>query len=54
MFGFGSGKRGQLGISDKVKSINVPQSVTGLKEVDVSSIIANGDHSAALSSKKFQ
>nr|GEX48768.1 hypothetical protein [Tanacetum cinerariifolium] len=50
VYGFGSGKRGQLGISnEKVKSINLPQSVCGLNEVNVSSIIANGDHSAALS-----
>lgn len=49
IYGFGYGKRGQLGIINKVKSINLPQSVTGLKEVNVSSIIANGDHSAALS-----
>lgn len=50
VYGFGSGKRGQLGISnEKVKSINLPQSVFGLNEVNVSSISANGDHSAALS-----
>lgn len=49
VYGFGSGKRGQLGISNKVKSINLPQSVVGLKEVNVSSVTANGDHSAALS-----
>lgn len=46
---FGSGKRGQLGCNEKVKSINLPQSVHGLNEVNVSSINANGDHSAALS-----
>ncbi|KAJ0446983.1 putative regulator of chromosome condensation 1/beta-lactamase-inhibitor protein II [Helianthus annuus] len=51
VYGFGSGKRGQLGISkEKVKSVSLPQSVSGLQEVDVSSISANGDHSAALSS----
>lgn len=51
VYSFGSGKRGQLGISnEKVKSISLPQSVSGLQEVNVSSIIANGDHSAALSS----
>ncbi|CAH1423991.1 unnamed protein product [Lactuca virosa] len=49
IYGFGYGKRGQLGISNKVKSINLPQSVTGLKEININSIIANGDHSAALS-----
>ncbi|MFS8031677.1 putative regulator of chromosome condensation 1/beta-lactamase-inhibitor protein II [Helianthus anomalus] len=51
VYGFGSGKRGQLGISkEKVKSVSLPQCVSGLQEVDVSSISANGDHSAALSS----
>ncbi|MFS7951891.1 putative regulator of chromosome condensation 1/beta-lactamase-inhibitor protein II [Helianthus anomalus] len=51
VYGFGSGKCGQLGISkEKVKSVSLPQSVSGLQEVDVSSISANGDHSAALSS----
>lgn len=49
VYGFGSGKRGQLGIFNKVKFVNLPQSVDGLKEVNVSSITANGDHSAALS-----
>ncbi|GKC49049.1 zinc finger, CCHC-type containing protein, partial [Tanacetum coccineum] len=50
VYGFGSGKHGQLGISnEKVKFINLPQSVCGLNEVNVSSIIANEDHSAALS-----
>ncbi|PWA89908.1 regulator of chromosome condensation (RCC1) family protein [Artemisia annua] len=50
VYGFGSGKRGQLGISnEKVKSVNLPHSVCGLNEVNVNSIIANGDHSAALS-----
>ncbi|KAD3642221.1 hypothetical protein E3N88_31445 [Mikania micrantha] len=51
VYGFGSGKRGQLGISnEKVKSVSLPQNVSGLQEVNVSSIGANGDHSAALSS----
>lgn len=50
VYGFGSGKRGQLGTSnEKIKSISLPQSVSGLEEVNVSSISANGDHSAALS-----
>ncbi|GKB03184.1 ultraviolet-B receptor UVR8 [Tanacetum coccineum] len=50
VYGFGSGKHVQLGISNKkVKSINLLQSVYGLNEVNVSSIIANGDHSASLS-----
>ncbi|KAJ0864666.1 putative regulator of chromosome condensation 1/beta-lactamase-inhibitor protein II [Helianthus annuus] len=51
VYGFGSAKRGQLRISkEKVKSVSLPQSVSGLQEVDVSSISANGDNSAALSS----
>ncbi|KAI3812070.1 hypothetical protein L1987_16774 [Smallanthus sonchifolius] len=51
IYGFGSGKRGQLGISkEKVKSVSLPQSVSGLQEVNVGNITANGDHSAALSS----
>ncbi|KAK9052131.1 hypothetical protein SSX86_028759 [Deinandra increscens subsp. villosa] len=51
VYGFGSGKRGQLGISkEKLKSVSLPQCVFGLQEVNVSSISANGDHSAALSS----
>nr|XP_043606682.1 ultraviolet-B receptor UVR8 [Erigeron canadensis]XP_043606684.1 ultraviolet-B receptor UVR8 [Erigeron canadensis] len=50
VYGFGSGKRGQLGISnEKVKSVSLPQNVSGLQEVNVSSISANGDHSAVLS-----
>ncbi|KAI5679091.1 hypothetical protein M9H77_10041 [Catharanthus roseus] len=48
--GFGSGKRGQLGISvDKVRSINVPQAALGLDDAKIVSIYADGDHSAALS-----
>ncbi|KAG8663251.1 ultraviolet-B receptor UVR8 isoform X2 [Manihot esculenta] len=50
IYGFGSGKRGQLGISrDKVKSICVPQVVHGVEDIEIISICANGDHSAALS-----
>ncbi|GJV73759.1 ultraviolet-B receptor UVR8 [Tanacetum coccineum] len=50
VYGFRSGKHVQLGISnEKVKSINLLQSVYVLNEVNVSSIIANRDHSAALS-----
>lgn len=50
VYSFGSGKRGQLGTSnEKIKSISLPRSVSGLEEVNVSSIVANGDHSAALS-----
>lgn len=50
MYGFGSAKRGQLGISeDSIRSISLPQITYGLEDVNVVSIIANGDHSAALS-----
>ncbi|XP_024193985.1 ultraviolet-B receptor UVR8 isoform X1 [Rosa chinensis] len=50
VYGFGSGKRGQLGISkDKIKSISLPERIYGLEAVKVTSIIANGDQSAALS-----
>ncbi|XP_022631374.1 ultraviolet-B receptor UVR8 isoform X2 [Vigna radiata var. radiata] len=50
VYGFGSGKRGQLGVSnDKVKSVNVPRTVTGFESVEIIGIAANGDHSAAVS-----
>ncbi|XAR65146.1 hypothetical protein NMG60_11009150 [Bertholletia excelsa] len=50
VYGFGSGKRGQLGISkDKIGSICLPQITLGLQYVKIVSIHANGDHSAALS-----
>lgn len=50
VYGFGSGKRGQLGISkDKVRLINIPQATLGLEDVIIVSIHADGDHSAALS-----
>ncbi|KAK4429943.1 Ultraviolet-B receptor UVR8 [Sesamum alatum] len=50
VYGFGSGKRGQLGIStEKVKSTSLPQITMGLTNVRIVSISANGDHSAALS-----
>ncbi|GJY47646.1 putative reverse transcriptase domain-containing protein [Tanacetum coccineum] len=40
VYGFGCGKRGQLGISnEKVKSINLSQSVCGLNKVNVSSAL---------------
>ncbi|XP_031100037.1 ultraviolet-B receptor UVR8 isoform X1 [Ipomoea triloba] len=49
VFGFGSGKRGQLGISDdKVKSVAIPQVTLGLENLKINAIIANGDHSAAI------
>ncbi|KAL6350533.1 hypothetical protein AAG906_019180 [Vitis piasezkii] len=50
VYGFGSGKRGQLGVSmDSTRSISVPQATVGLEGVEIISIDANGDHSAALS-----
>ncbi|KAK7368131.1 hypothetical protein VNO80_10153 [Phaseolus coccineus] len=50
VYGFGSGKRGQLGVSnDKVKSVNVPRVVSGFEGVQIFGIAANGDHSAAVS-----
>ncbi|XP_059447444.1 ultraviolet-B receptor UVR8-like isoform X2 [Corylus avellana] len=49
-YAFGSGKRGQLGISnDKIKSVSLPEVTHGLEDVRIVSITANGDHSAALS-----
>ncbi|CAN8313152.1 unnamed protein product [Cochlearia groenlandica] len=48
--GFGSGKRGQFGLSlDKTKSVNLPCVVSGLEDVEIVRIAANGDHSAAIS-----
>lgn len=50
VYGFGSGKRGQLGISGhKIKSVNVPDACYGFEDVEVVTILANGDQSAALS-----
>ncbi|KAB1220734.1 Ultraviolet-B receptor UVR8 [Morella rubra] len=50
IYAFGSGKRGQLGISEgKIKSVSVPKVTQALEEVKIASIAANGDHSAALS-----
>uniref|UniRef100_A0A803PZQ3 RCC1-like domain-containing protein n=1 Tax=Cannabis sativa TaxID=3483 RepID=A0A803PZQ3_CANSA len=50
IYAFGSGKRGQLGISkDKVKSVSLPEVTCGLDGINIVSIAANGDHSAALS-----
>ncbi|XVF84812.1 hypothetical protein PTKIN_Ptkin17bG0069500 [Pterospermum kingtungense] len=50
LYGFGSGKRGQLGISlDRIKSVNTPQLTCGFEDVKIISISANGDHSVALS-----
>ncbi|XP_062177431.1 ultraviolet-B receptor UVR8-like [Alnus glutinosa] len=50
IYAFGSGKRGQLGISNvKTKSVSLPEVTHGLEDVRIVSITANGDHSAALS-----
>ncbi|XVE75181.1 hypothetical protein DITRI_Ditri12bG0074900 [Diplodiscus trichospermus] len=50
LYGFGTGKRGQLGIStDRIKSVNTPQVTCGFEDVKITSISANGDNSAALS-----
>ncbi|XP_058105991.1 ultraviolet-B receptor UVR8 isoform X2 [Magnolia sinica] len=51
LHGFGSGRRGQLGISTdrKSRSFAVPQAIYGLEDVEIASICANGDHSVALS-----
>ncbi|KAK3026649.1 hypothetical protein RJ639_040676 [Escallonia herrerae] len=50
VYGFGSGKRGQLGTSrDRIQSISLPQITLGLEDNKIASISANGDHSAALS-----
>ncbi|XP_042049073.1 ultraviolet-B receptor UVR8 isoform X2 [Salvia splendens] len=50
VYGFGSGKRGQLGIStDKVKLTSLPQITMGLENIKITCIHANGDHSSALS-----
>ncbi|WCJ21785.1 Regulator of chromosome condensation (RCC1) family protein [Euphorbia peplus] len=50
VYSFGAGKRGQLGISkDKVKSVCLPKSTCGFEDIEIVSVSANGDHSAALS-----
>lgn len=52
VYAFGSGKRGQLGISKgRVNSVCLPEVTCGLEDVEIVSIAANGDHSAALSSE---
>ncbi|KAJ8441301.1 hypothetical protein Cgig2_024813 [Carnegiea gigantea] len=49
VYGFGSGKRGQLGVSkDKIKSLNFPHLCSGFEGTELVNISANGDHSAAL------
>ncbi|CAJ1931681.1 unnamed protein product [Sphenostylis stenocarpa] len=50
VYGFGSGKRGQLGVgNNKVKSVNFPRVVNGFEDDEIVGIAANGDHSAAVS-----
>lgn len=50
VYGFGSCKRGQLGISiEKTKSVCIPQMSAGLEDIEIESVYANGDHSASLS-----
>ncbi|KAJ0095166.1 hypothetical protein Patl1_16313 [Pistacia atlantica] len=50
VYGFGSGKRGQLGISkDKIRLVSLPQVTNGFEDVEIVGISANGDHSASLS-----
>lgn len=50
VYGFGSGKRGQLGVSkDRIRSVSLPQVTIGLDDIEIVGISANGDHSAALS-----
>ncbi|XP_074335479.1 ultraviolet-B receptor UVR8 isoform X2 [Apium graveolens] len=52
VYGFGSAKRGQLGIPyDKARYMNTPQCTRGLEDNNVMCISANGDHTAALSIK---
>lgn len=50
VYSFGSGRRGQLGVSiEKVRSVSLPQTSSGLVGVEIVCLYANGDHSAALS-----
>lgn len=52
VYGFGSGKRGQLGVSmDNTRSVSLPQATVGLEGIEIVSIDAKGDHSAALSGR---
>ncbi|XP_038892021.1 ultraviolet-B receptor UVR8 isoform X2 [Benincasa hispida] len=50
VYGFGAGKRGQLGISKKIQTINLPILSSDLEAAEIVGIAAGGDHSAALSS----
>ncbi|GMI70703.1 SENSITIVE TO ABA 1 [Hibiscus trionum] len=50
LYEFGSGKRSQLAISiDRIKSVNTPEIIRRFDGVQIVTIAANGDHSAALS-----
>lgn len=49
VYGFGAGKRGQLGISKKIQTINLPVLCSELEAAEIGGIAAGGDHSAALS-----
>ncbi|KAL8161536.1 hypothetical protein V2J09_013025 [Rumex salicifolius] len=50
IYGFGSGKRGQLGVSnEKIRSQGIPHLCLGLEGNKVLSVWANGDHSSAIS-----
>lgn len=51
VYGFGAGKRGQLGISKKIQTINLPVLCSELEAAEIGGIAAGGDHSAALSSE---
>ncbi|KAH9709350.1 hypothetical protein KPL70_013142 [Citrus sinensis] len=52
VYGFGSGKRGQLGVSkDRIRSVSLPQVTIGLDGIEIVGISANGDRSAALSAE---
>lgn len=56
IYGFGSGKRGQLSVGmDNVKRLcNIPQIIYGFEDNEIASIAANGDQSAALTGNSRQ
>ncbi|KAK1362122.1 Ultraviolet-B receptor UVR8 [Heracleum sosnowskyi] len=50
VYGFGSAKRGQLGVPyDIARYMSTPQCTRGLEDINIVCISANGDHTAALS-----
>ncbi|TYK15538.1 ultraviolet-B receptor UVR8 isoform X2 [Cucumis melo var. makuwa] len=51
VYGFGAGKRGQLGISKKIQTVNLPILSSELEAAEIVGIAAGGDHSAALSTE---